>query len=187
MISTRAILVFFTYFLLSVFVAGTMNSPKIVGQDNVKRMYIHPVGLPMIFVYCTLSGLAGVYNEWILKKYYSEPLHVQNIYLYTYGSLLNLVPAVVWPLLTSQSLSQLDLFRGFSVYTWMIIVTQALNGLFMSVVIKHTSNIVRLFVISFSLVVTTLLSVAVFSLTLNLYFFVSFTSMTVALWLYYAN
>jgi probable UDP-sugar transporter A4 len=142
---------------------------------------------PIFFCECTLSGLAGVYNEWILKKYYSESLHVQNIYLYTYGSLLNLVPTIGIPLLTSQSLDQFNLFRGFSIYTWLIIVTQALNGLFMSVVIKHTSNIIRLFVISFSLIVTTLLSIIVFHLTLNFYFVISFASMICALWLYYAN
>jgi probable UDP-sugar transporter A4 len=150
-------------------------------------MYIRPLGLPMIFVYCTLSGLAGVYNEWILKKYYSESLHVQNIYLYTYGFLLNLVPTIGIPLLTLQSLDQFDLLKGFSIYTWLIIVTQALNGLFMSVVIKHSSNIIRLFVISFSLIVTTLLSVIVFHLTLNFYFAISFASMIFALWLYYDN
>lgn len=150
-------------------------------------MYIRPLGLPMIFIYCTLSGLAGVYNEWILKKYYSESLHAQNIYLYSYGTLLNLIPAVGMPWYASQSLSQLDLFKGFSIYTWLIIITQALNGLFMSVVIKHTSNIVRLFVISFALIVTTVLSVIIFGLTLNVYFFISFVSMMFALWLYHAK
>ena len=51
-----------------------MNTTATHSQENVSRMYIRPLGLPMIFVYCTLSGLAGVYNEWILKKYYLESL-----------------------------------------------------------------------------------------------------------------
>jgi probable UDP-sugar transporter A4 len=164
-----------------------MNDPTKLTKSNMQRMYIRPLGLPMIFLYCTLSGLAGVYNEWILKKYYSESLHLQNIYLYTYGTLLNMIPAIGIPLLTSQSFNQLNLFKGFSIYTWLIILTQALNGLFMSVVIKHTSNIIRLFVISFSLIVTTVLSVIIFDLALNVYFFASFISMMFALWLYYAN
>ncbi len=168
-------------------VEATINSRAETTQINLTRMYIRPLGLSMIFVYCILSGLAGVYNEWILKKYYSESLHVQNIYLYTYGSLFNMVPAVGVPLLTSQSLDQLNLFKGFSIYTWLIIVTQAFNGIFMSVVIKHTSNIIRLFVISFSVVVTTVLSIMVFHLTLNFYFIISFGSMVFALWLYYVD
>ncbi|UJR31388.1 hypothetical protein I4U23_018882 [Adineta vaga] len=164
---------------------GAINDPAKISKVNMRRMYIRPLGLPMIFIYCTLSGFAGVYNEWILKKYYSESLHKQNIYLYTYGTLLNLIPAVGIPLLTSKSLFKLDLFKGFSFYTWLIIATQALNGLFMSVVIKHSSNIIRLFIISFSLIVTTVLSVIVFDLTLNIYFFVSFAAMMSAVYLYY--
>src|ERR1700733_6331078 len=113
---------------------------------TMTTIFIRPWGLPMVFIYCMLSGLAGVYNEWILKKYYTEPLHLQNIYLYTYGSLLNFVPAVVIPLLLTRSFRRLNLFEGFSMYTWLLIATQALNGLFMSAVIKHSSNIIRLFV-----------------------------------------
>lgn len=153
----------------------------------MSRMYINPLGFPMIFIYCTISGLAGVYNEWILKKYYSESLHIQNIYLYTYGSLLNFIPGVLIPIYTSKSFYEFNIFKGFSIYTWLIIITQSLNGLFMSVVIKHTSNIIRLFVISFSLIVTTILSVIVFNLILNIYFFMSFASLIFALYLYYIN
>jgi probable UDP-sugar transporter A4 len=158
-----------------------------VSQTTMTTMFIRPLGLPMVFIYCMLSGLAGVYNEWILKKYYTESLHLQNIYLYTYGSLLNFVPAVAIPLLFTRSFRQLNLFEGFSMYTWFLIATQALNGLFMSAVIKHASNIIRLFVISFSLIVTTVLSVGIFHLTLNIYFFISFAAMMCALWLYYFN
>lgn len=156
-------------------------------QTTMTTMFIRPWGLPMIFIYCILSGFAGVYNEWVLKKYYTESLHLQNIYLYTYGSLLNFIPAVGIPLLLTRSFHHLNPFEGFSIYTWLLIATQALNGLFMSAVIKHASNIVRLFVISFSLIVTTVLSVVIFHLTLNFYFFISFTAMMGALWLYYSN
>jgi solute carrier family 35 (probable UDP-sugar transporter), member A4 len=168
-------------------ISGAITTAVKTTHSETRQMYIHPIGLPMIFTYCTLSGLAGVYNEWILKKHYSESLHVQNIYLYMYGSFLNMVPAVAIPLFRSKSLTELNILKGFSIYTWLIIITQVLNGLFMSVVIKHASNIIRLFVISFSLVVTTVLSVTIFSLTLNIYFFISFASLICALWLYYAN
>ncbi|CAM4758531.1 unnamed protein product [Rotaria magnacalcarata] len=78
-------------------------------------------------------------------------------------------------------------FDGFSFYTWLIVLTQALNGLFMSVVIKHSSNIIRLFVISFSLIVTSFLSWFIFHITFNMYFYVSFLTMGCALSLYYSN
>ncbi|CAF1623106.1 unnamed protein product [Rotaria magnacalcarata] len=151
------------------------------------EMYIRPLGVPMIAVYCIFSGLAGVYNEWILKKHYTESLHLQNIFLYTYGTLLNLFPAVVSAVAKSGSGQIFNPFDGFSFYTWLIVLTQALNGLFMSVVIKHSSNIIRLFVISFSLIVTSFLSWFIFHITFNMYFYVSFLTMGCALSLYYSN
>jgi probable UDP-sugar transporter A4 len=150
-------------------------------------MYIHPLGIPMIIIYCTLSGLAGVYNEWILKKYYSQSLHLQNIYLYSYGTILNLIPAVSSAMIISRTGQVFNPFRGFTFYTWIIVLTQALNGLFISVVIKHSSNIIRLFVISFSLIVTTLLSLVIFHISFNIYFFISFMTMICSLSLYYSN
>ena len=154
---------------------------------TMPEMYIHPLGIPMIAVYCTLSGLAGVYNEWILKKHYTESLHLQNIFLYTYGTVLNFVPALTSAIVKSQTGYSFNLFRGFSSYTWIIVITQTLNGLFMSVVIKHSSNIIRLFVISFSLIVTALLSLFIFHISFNIYFFVSFVTMICAVSLYYSN
>lgn len=151
------------------------------------EMYIRPLGIPMIAIYCTFSGFAGVYNEWILKKHYSESLHLQNIFLYSYGTILNLFPVTFIFLSNSRNENIFNPFHGFSFYTWLIVVTQALNGLFMSVVIKHSSNIIRLFVISFSLIVTSLLSVFIFHITFNMYFYVSFVTMIIALSLYYSN
>lgn len=151
------------------------------------EMYIRPLGIPMIAIYCTCSGFAGVYNEWILKKHYSESLHLQNIFLYSYGTILNLFPVTFIFLSNSRNENIFNPFHGFSFYTWLIVVTQALNGLFMSVVIKHSSNIIRLFVISFSLIVTSLLSVFIFHITFNMYFYVSFITMIIALSLYYSN
>ncbi len=150
-------------------------------------MYIRPMGIPMIAIYCTISGLAGVYNEWILKKHYSQSLHLQNIYLYSYGTILNLIPAVSSAMIISRTGQVFNPFRGFTFYTWIIVLTQALNGLFMSVVMKHSSNIIRLFVISFSLIVTTLLSLVIFHISFNIYFFISFMTMICSLSLYYSK
>ena len=157
------------------------------GTVIMSEMYIHPIGIPMIFIYCTVSGFAGVYNEWILKKHYSQSLHLQNVYLYSYGTILNLLPAIGHSMLNSKTDEHFNPFRGFSVYTWLIVVTQVLNGLSMSVVIKHSSNIIRLFVISFSLIVTAFLSYVIFQINFNIYFFASFFTMISALSIYYHN
>jgi UDP-galactose transporter len=167
----------------SSFVSKKITSSSII----MPEMYIRPLGIPLIAIYCTLSGFAGVYNEWILKKHYSESLHLQNLYLYSYGTILNIIPAISSAMITTQTGHFFNPFRGFTFYTWLLVLSQALNGLFMSVVIKHSSNIIRLFVISFSLIVTALLSLFIFHLNFNMYFFISFFTMICALSLYYSN
>ena len=129
------------------------------------EMCIHPIGIPMIAIYCLI----------ILKKYYSESLHLQNIFLYSYETLLNFIPVCGSSLVHYQRGRPFNPFEGFSFCTWLIVLTQVLNGLFMSVVIKHSSNNIRLFVISFSLIVTALLSWFIFHTNFNIYFFFSFS------------
>jgi probable UDP-sugar transporter A4 len=172
---------------------GTFKNSSSISKSTVnsniiiQEMYIDPLGIPMIIIYCTLSGLAGVYNEWILKRNYHESIHLQNIFLYTYGTFFNFVSTVSLIMTNAQSIDRFNLFHGFSLYTWIIVFTQVLNGLFMSVVMKHSSNMTRLFVISFSLIVTTVLSLFIFHINLNIYFLISFFIMICALSLFYTN
>ncbi|CAF1349357.1 unnamed protein product [Rotaria sp. Silwood1] len=167
----------------SSFISKPMTNSTIIMQE----MYIRPLGIPMIVIYCTLSGLAGVYIEWILKRYYNESLHLQNIFLYTYGTFLNLISAISMMITTSKTINNLNLFHGFTFYTWLIVITQVLNGLIMSVIIKYSSNIIRLFVISFSLIITAFLSFFIFHINFNIYFFISFVTIICAFSLYYAK
>ncbi|CAM4813872.1 unnamed protein product [Rotaria magnacalcarata] len=153
----------------------------------IREMYIRPLGISMIAIYCTLSGFAGVYNEWILKRNYSESLHLQNIFLYSYGTFLNLIPAISIVIANSKTIKDVNLFHGFTVYTWLLVITQVLNGLIMSIIMKYFSNIIRLFIISFSLVIAAFLSFFIFHIHFNTYFFISMVTMVCALSLYYTN
>jgi hypothetical protein len=54
------------------------------------EIYIHPIGIPMITIYCLISGFAGVDNEWILKKYYSESLHL-TLFVWNFSELYSRV------------------------------------------------------------------------------------------------
>ena len=123
--------------------ASSTSKPIVDSNTIVRKMYIRPWGIPMIIIYCTLSGFAGVYNEWILKNNYNESIHVQNIFLYSYGTIFNLIPTICLTMSRSQSINRLSFFDGFSFYTWLIVLTQVLNGLSMSIVIKYSSNIIR--------------------------------------------
>lgn len=166
--------------------AETMESSR---HDEI---FITEIGLVLVLVYCFLSGLSGVYNEYLLKLNFSESIFVQNMYLYLFGTLLNLTAFTVS--FVAKALNSTDgqgvgqfwssFFAGFNVYTWTIVFTQVFNGILMSVVMKYSSNLTRLFVISSSLIVTTTLSVLFFSLKLNLYYYFSFSAIMISLYLY---
>ncbi|XP_046328903.2 probable UDP-sugar transporter protein SLC35A4 isoform X1 [Haliotis rufescens] len=162
---------------------GGMQNKASVSSGEIR---LTVTGLLMMCAYCWISGLAGVYTEYILKKQYETSLHVQNTLLYTFGIVLN---GGVWALQEAVSGKEgerrLNLFEGFTFKTWVIVVSLAFNGLIMSAIMKHGSNITRLFIISCAMLVTTLLSVAIFHLALNMYYILAFISVVVALYMYH--
>lgn len=164
------------------------------------QIYITEIGFLLMVIYCLISGLSGVYNEYLLKLNFSDSIYIQNIYLYFYGCIFNLTAYLFESGLndatriyenSDEYLNKIwilsDFLYGFSSYTWLIIFTQVFNGFTMSIVMKHSNNLTRLFVISCSLVVTTFLSILIFSLKLNFYFYLSFTTIMMSLYLYVFN
>ncbi|KAK7115329.1 probable UDP-sugar transporter protein SLC35A4 isoform X2 [Littorina saxatilis] len=153
---------------------------------NLRSQHITLTGLAIILTYCFISAMAGVYTEYILKKDIDTSLHLQNMMLYSFTITLNFGG---WVLTQSyaerEEGASFQLFKGFSIYAWLIIFTQAFNGLGMSVVFKHGSNLVRLFVISCAMVVSTTLSILVLDFTLNVLYFVTLFLVIVAIYLYY--
>ncbi|CAF0876634.1 unnamed protein product [Brachionus calyciflorus] len=157
----------------------TVKSAKYRLRDEI---YITEIGLFMILIYAIISGFSGVYNEYLLKLNNSDSIFEQNFYLYTYGCLFNLIGFYFEKSFVKNE--NLNLFTGLNFYAFLIVFTQVFNGFLMSIVMKHSSNITRLFVVSCSLIVTTVLSIFVFSLKLNLYFYFGFFSIMLALYLY---
>ncbi|XP_009507214.2 probable UDP-sugar transporter protein SLC35A4 [Phalacrocorax carbo] len=153
---------------------GGLQDP---GSPSKMQLHITLVGLLLISVYCLISGLSAVYTEAILKTQ-ALPLSLQNLFLYFFGVLLNLI-GYFW------SSAEGSFLEGFSSWVLVIVVSQALNGLIMSVVMKHSSNITRLFVISCSVLVNALLSITLFNLQLTLLFFIAISCVSLAVHLYY--
>ncbi|NXD27688.1 S35A4 protein, partial [Spelaeornis formosus] len=163
--------------LLAAGVAYSCGGLRAPGTAGGTRLHVTPVGLLLLGVYCLISGLSAVYTEAILKSQ-PLPLSLQNIYLYFFGVLLNAMGSV-W------SGPEGGFLEGFSPWVLLVVLSQALNGLIMSVVMKHSSNITRLFIISCSILVNALLSVALFTLQLTLLFFVAVACIGLAVHLYY--
>ncbi|KAG9490931.1 probable UDP-sugar transporter protein SLC35A4 [Eleutherodactylus coqui] len=146
-------------------------------QSSDAHLYISLQGLLLMVIYCLISGLSAVYTEVTLKTQRIS-LNLQNIFLYSFGILVN----VLIHFTGSHNSGFLD---GFSFWVLVIIISQALNGLIMSAVMKHSSNLTRLFIISFSMLVNGLLSYLLFQLRLTLLFFLAVLLIGLAVYLFY--
>uniref|UniRef100_A0A8D0E0J6 Solute carrier family 35 member A4 n=1 Tax=Salvator merianae TaxID=96440 RepID=A0A8D0E0J6_SALMN len=154
---------------------GLQDSQRLPSSDT--QLHITPIGVLLMCLYCLISGLSAVYTEVVLKSQ-DLPLNLQNVFLYIFGVLLNVI-------IHFSSSPAAGFLEGFSVWVLLVIVSQALNGLIMSVIMKHSNNITRLFVISFSIVINALLSVFLFRLHFTTFFFLSVLLIGIAVYLYY--
>ncbi|KAF8568273.1 hypothetical protein P879_03388 [Paragonimus westermani] len=152
-------------------------------QSTSHLLHITALGILLISLYCILSGMSGVYTEYVMKKRAEMNIHLQNGLLYLFGVILNLV-AFVCDVYRSGD-QYWNPFKGFTIWTWLLVITQAFSGIFMGFVMKFSTNITRLFIVSSAMLVTTFTSMLVFGLQVNGLFGVSFTFVCVSLYLYH--
>jgi len=144
-----------------------------------KGMGIHSLaGVPLIVLALASSTVAAVSTEWIYKRIIlNDCIHVHNLAMYSWGILINGVAYI------SQRKSEHP-FQGFNIYTWLNVLNFVFLGLAMSVVMKHFSNITKLFIFGASMYLSTLAAVFLFHLTPSAVFIVGLSLVTVSLGLY---
>jgi len=143
-------------------------------------------GFMAVVAACFTSGLAGVYFEMVLKNSQTD-LWVRNVQL----SLFSLLPALV-PIIFSKGPADAavsgwfstSLFANFGVWAWATVFTQVLGGLLTALVIKYADNILKGFATSLAIVISSLVSVALFSFQLSVTFILGSVVVLVATWMY---
>ncbi|KAK3733723.1 hypothetical protein RRG08_026838 [Elysia crispata] len=146
-------------------------------SKSLQDIHISALGMVMAAIYCSVSGFSGVYTEYILKKDAVIPLALQNCYMYIFGVILN-------GLLMLYQSGDMKIYHSFTKYTWAAVISQAFNGLAMSFIMKYSSNITRLLVISSAVPVTAALTMVVFNMKAGLDFFVVVFLVVLALCMY---
>ncbi|KAJ8405475.1 hypothetical protein AAFF_G00319480 [Aldrovandia affinis] len=151
-----------------------------MGEEVILGTHLHisAWGILLLLTYCLISGLAAVYTELILKSQ-RLPLSLQNLFLYIFGVAVNGAAHL------SGAGGDRGFLEGYSAAVWVIVAGQAANGLLMSVVMKHGSNITRLFVISCSMLVNAALSWALLGLQITPVFMLAVLMIGLAAHLYY--
>lgn len=133
-------------------------------KDTTTQNYT--VGLVAVVISCLSSGFAGVYFEKILKGS-SASVWVRNVQLGIFGTALGLL-GMWWN--DGAAISERGFLFGYTSMVWCVIFNQAFGGLLVAVVVKYADNILKGFATSFSIIVSTVMSIYLFGFHVDLLF-----------------
>ncbi|KAM8830747.1 UDP-galactose translocator isoform 1-T1 [Synchiropus picturatus] len=133
-------------------------------SSSFKQNYM--VGLFAVVISCLSSGFAGVYFEKILKGS-SASVWVRNVQLGIFGMALGML-ALWWN--DGDAIAERGFLFGYTNMVWCVIFNQAFGGLLVAVVVKYADNILKGFATSFSIIVSTVLSIYLFGFHIDLLF-----------------
>ncbi|XP_039603945.1 CMP-sialic acid transporter [Polypterus senegalus] len=121
------------------------------------------LGFIYIAIAVLCSGFAGVYFEKVLKSS-DTSLWVRNIQMYLSGIIVTL--AGVYMSDGTQVIEKGFLY-GYTPWVWFVIFLASVGGLYTSVVVKYTDNIMKGFSAAAAIVLSTVASVILFGLQIT--------------------
>jgi len=138
-------------------------------------------GILICVILALLSASAGISTEWLMKKssLKSEPLHLQNMHLYFFGILF--CGMFSWAEWTSTQ----NVFEGYNFTTLLVILSYAFSGLIVSIIMKYADNMVKIYSVAVSMIVTMILSIFLFSHTPSTQLFFGIVIITISILMYF--
>jgi len=137
---------------------GTATSQLVTcGEEIISAITIS--GFLLVLLYCLISGFAGVYLEYLMKRRTKQlnSFQFQNVQLYAYGVILNAIPLYTYYLKDVQSVGVMVL-AGKNPLVAITVLNHALIGLSMAAIVKYLDNIARVYAHSVSMLITILFS-----------------------------
>ncbi|KAM6596786.1 hypothetical protein CsatA_007310 [Cannabis sativa] len=92
-------------------------------------------------IFVTVPSLASVYNEYALKSQFDTSIYLQNLFLYGYGAIFNLLAILGMALYNGPG--SLDLLQGHSRATVLLICNNAAQGILSSFFFKYADTILK--------------------------------------------
>ncbi|XP_053314580.1 CMP-sialic acid transporter [Spea bombifrons] len=139
-------------------------SPAEATKVQVEQNHVLGLGAVAVAVLC--SGFAGVYFEKVLKSS-DTSLWVRNIQMYISGIVVTLAGVY---LSDGSQVIEKGFFYGYNYLVWFVILLASVGGLYTSVVVKYTDNIMKGFSAAAAIVLSTIASVMLFGLQITLTF-----------------
>uniref|UniRef100_A0A803SXZ4 Solute carrier family 35 member A1 n=1 Tax=Anolis carolinensis TaxID=28377 RepID=A0A803SXZ4_ANOCA len=138
------------------------------------------VGFGAIAIAVLCSGFAGVYFEKVLKSS-DTSLWVRNIQMYLSGIVVTLVGVYMSD---GAQVMEKGFFYGYTHYVWFVILLSSVGGLYTSVVVKYTDNIMKGFSAAAAIVLSTVASVVLFGLQITITFSLGALLVCISIYLY---
>eukprot|EP00931_Biecheleriopsis_adriatica_P037336 TRINITY_DN21412_c0_g1_i1.p1 TRINITY_DN21412_c0_g1~~TRINITY_DN21412_c0_g1_i1.p1 ORF type:complete len:335 (+),score=71.17 TRINITY_DN21412_c0_g1_i1:129-1133(+) len=149
---------------------------------QAQNLFCTPWGIFLKVVEAVCGACAGVYNEYVYKKINAaQSIHLQNIFLYFFGVVANFYAYVCDPSARTTG----SLFKGYGVWTWVLVANYTCFGLVIGYIMKHLDNIHKLFMSGSSMYVSAFVTVFVFGLRPHLTYAVGLATVTVALGIFH--
>ncbi|XP_030044490.1 CMP-sialic acid transporter isoform X1 [Microcaecilia unicolor] len=138
------------------------------------------IGFVALTIAVLCSGFAGVYFEKVLKSS-DTSLWVRNIQMYISGILVTLIGVFVSD---GHQIIEKGFFFGYTFLVWFVIFLASMGGLYTSVVVKYTDNIMKGFSAAAAIVLSTVASVMLFGLQITLTFILGTLLVCISIYLY---
>lgn len=161
--------------------AGAVDIGSLFSEQN--RL----LGIAAVGAGCTISGFAGVYTEIIFKatqnQYTTDRQNASILFWHrNYQLALTSVCFAFFAVFVHDraTIFEHGFLYGYSPVVWFAIFQQALGGVVVALVITHADNILKNFATSISVIISTLVSVAVWDIQLGGMFFLGMTAVLIA-------
>ncbi|XP_051510820.1 CMP-sialic acid transporter-like [Myxocyprinus asiaticus] len=138
------------------------------------------LGFVAIAIAVLCSGFAGVYFEKVLKSS-DTSLWLRNIQMYLSGILVTLIGVFVTD---RAKVLEKGFFFGYTPWVCLVIFLASVGGMYTSVVVKYTDNIMKGFSAAAAIVLSTVASVILFGLQITVTFMAGALLVCVSIYLY---
>eukprot|EP01100_Stratorugosa_tubuloviscum_P011886 TRINITY_DN540_c3_g1_i1.p1 TRINITY_DN540_c3_g1~~TRINITY_DN540_c3_g1_i1.p1 ORF type:complete len:244 (+),score=63.04 TRINITY_DN540_c3_g1_i1:290-1021(+) len=140
------------------------------------------IGYFLCIFLALISSSVGIYTEYIYKKPNHIPFLIQNLQMYIFGILVNIIALYIFD--KNQFLSN-NWFQGFSTITYAIILNHALSGIATAIALKFSNNITKVFTSAFAMVISSFVSLAIFGDFIGIQIYLGIGIVVCALFLFF--
>jgi hypothetical protein len=156
------------------------------------RFFVTSRGVFLIVVYCIFSSVTAAYGEWILKRRKAvknqigqSSLAAKYLKISLWGVTFSCIHCIldIWKHRAVHP-KEAFLLSGFNNWTYVLVINQCLLGVVLSAVIKELGAVVKLFILSISMLLSVIFAILYLKLLPDLNFCLAVLAILFAFYIY---